>query len=173
MTKLRLNLDGRRFYQRGLDVLWAAALVSLPFTSFPLLMNLTGAVVAPLAAIPVFLLFVFWFIPYVFRRGLLPRESVPLLFFFLVALLASTLAFFIDIPGYKGRSILDQELRTLVTLVIGFVFYLVYTTWPQDEARLQKSCQWLTIGGIIALGWSMFQAIFIIAQVVLANGDTQ
>ena len=165
MTKLRLNLDGRRFYQRGLDVLWAAALVSLPFTSFPLLMNLTGAVVAPLAAIPVFLLFVFWFIPYVFRRGLLPRESVPLLFFFLVALLASTLAFFIDIPGYKGRSILDQELRTLVTLVIGFVFYLVYTTWPQDEARLQKSCQWLTIGGIIALGWSMFQAIFIIAQV--------
>ena len=164
MAKLRSNLDRQGIYRRALDVLWAAALVSLPFTSFPLLMNLTGTIVAPLAAIPVFLLFLAWLIPYVLKRGSLPHESVPLLFFFLVALLASALAFFLDIPGFKGRSILGQELRTILTLIIGLVFYMVYTTWPRDEARLQKTCQWLTIGGMLALGWSMFQALFILAQ---------
>jgi hypothetical protein len=165
MTKQLLHSTRTRlWYQRTLDVLWAAALISLPFTSFPLLVNLTGAIVAPLAAIPVFLLILFWFIPYVLKRGVLPRESTPLVLFSLVALLASALAFFLDIPGYKGRTLPSQELRALVTLVIGLAFYLSFSSWPQNESRLQKTCQWLTIGGIIAIIWTLFQAYFIVRQ---------
>ncbi|HSQ16936.1 MAG TPA: hypothetical protein VLM83_04500, partial [Anaerolineales bacterium] len=110
-------------------------MISLPFTSFPLLVNLTGAIVAPLSAIPVFLLILLWFIPYVLRRGSLPRETSPLVIFTLIALLACSLAFFLDIPGFKGRTLLGQELRALVTLVIGLAFLFVFSTWPQNEDR--------------------------------------
>jgi hypothetical protein len=164
MINLRLQSDRTRLYQRILDLLWAAALISLPFTSFPLLVNLTGAIVAPLAAIPVFFLILIWFIHYLLKRGSLPRESVPLIIFGLVALLACAMAFFLDIPGFKGRTIPAQELRALVTFVIGLAFYLASSTWPQNESRLQKTCQWLTIGGIIAVVWTLIQAYFIFMQ---------
>ncbi len=164
MIKLRIQSDHTRLYQRLLDLLWAAALISLPFTSFPLLVNLTGAIVAPFAAIPVFFLILLWFIPYLLKRGSLPRESVPLVIFGLVALLACAMAFFLSIPGFKGRSIPGQELRALVTLVIGLAFYLAFSAWPQNEVRLQKTCQWLTIGGIIAVVWTLMQAYFIFMQ---------
>jgi hypothetical protein len=154
----------RLWYQRLLDFLWAAALISLPFTSFPLLINLTGAIVAPLAAIPIFFLILIWFIPYLLKRGSIPRESLPLIFFILVALLASALAYFLDIPGFKGRTIPGQELRALVTFVIGLAFYFSFSSWPQNESRLQKTCQWLTIGGIITVIWTSFQAYFIFIQ---------
>ena len=79
-------------------------------------------------------------------------------------MLASALAFFLDVPGYKGRTIPAQELRALVTLVIGLAFFLIFSTWPQTESRLQKSLQWLTIGGIIAVVWTVFQAYYIFRQ---------
>lgn len=154
----------RLWYQRLLDSLWAAALISLPFTSFPLLVNLTGAIVAPLAAIPVFFLILIWFIPYVLKRGFIPRESLPLILFILVALLASALAFFLDIPGFKGRTLPGQELRAMVTFVIGLAFYFSFSAWPQNTSRLQKTCQWLTISGIITVIWTLFQAYFIFVQ---------
>ena len=151
-------------YQQTLNVLWAAALISLPFTSFPLLVNLTGAVVAPLAAIPIGLLIILWFIPYVLKRGSLPRETTPLLIFILFVLLSCTLAFFLEIPGFKGRSITDQELRALVTLIIGFAFFLVFSTWPQDETRLITTYRWLNISGLIILIWTFIEAYYIFIQ---------
>jgi hypothetical protein len=164
MFDLRHQANRSRLYQNILNILWAAALISLPFTSFPLLVNLTGAIVAPLAAIPVFLLILLWFIPYVLRRGALPRETTPVVIFSLIALLACSLAFFLDIPGFKGRTLLGQELRALVTLIIGLAFLFVFSTWPQNEDRLQKTFKWLTIGGIIAMIWTLVQAYYIFLQ---------
>jgi hypothetical protein len=164
MFDLRRQANRSRLYQNILNILWAAALICLPFTSFPLLVNLTGAIVAPLSAIPVFLLILLWFIPYVLRRGSLPRETSPLVIFTLIALLACSLAFFLDIPGFKGRTLLGQELRALVTLIIGLAFLFVFSTWPQNEERLQKTFRWLTIGGIIAMIWTLVQAYYIFLQ---------
>jgi hypothetical protein len=164
MVEPPIQTGRSRLYQRILDGLWAATLICLPFTSFPLLVNLTGALVAPLSAIPVFFLILLWFIPYVLKRGPLPRETAPLMIFCLVVLLACSLAFFLDIPGFKGRSIVDQELRALVTFIIGLAFVLIFSTWPQNEARLQKTLQWLTVGGIIAVIWTLIQAYYIFLQ---------
>lgn len=164
MFDLRQQANRSRLYQKILNILWVAALISLPFTSFPLLVNLTGAIVAPLAAIPVFLLILLWFIPYVLRRGALPQETTPVVIFSLIALLACSLAFFLDIPGFKGRTLLGQELRALVTLVIGLAFLFVFSTWPQNEDRLQNTLKWLTIGGIIAMVWTLIQAYYIFLQ---------
>ncbi len=164
INRLLYSERARRWCQRLLDFLWAAALISLPFTSFPLLVNLTGAIVAPLAAIPIFFLILIWFIPYVLRRGTIPRESLPLVFFILIAILASALAFFLDIPGFKGRTLPGQELRALVTFVIGLAFYVSFSSWPQNTTRLHKTCQWLNIGGIITVIWTFFQAYYIFIQ---------
>ena len=41
-----------------LNFVWIAALISLPITSFPLFTNLTGAIVTPLSAIPIFILMI-------------------------------------------------------------------------------------------------------------------
>jgi len=144
--------------------LWVAALICLPFTSFPLFVNLTGAIVAPLAALPILLLLIIWFIPHILRGGSIPRESIPLIIFGLVALLACMGAVFLEIPGFKGRTIYTQELRALVTLAIGLSFFLVFATWPQNEARLQQTWIWISIGGILAMIWALIQAYFIFLQ---------
>ena len=165
MPDLRLPAGCRQVTQSLLDVLWAVAMLSLPFTSFPLLVNLTGAIVAPLAAIPIFLLVLFWLIPYLLRQRALPGETIPLVIFALVVLLACSLAFFYDIPGYKGRTIFGQELRALVTFVIGLAFLLTTASWPQTETRLRRTLLWINIGGILAIFWTSLQAYFFFADV--------
>ncbi|HEX9091384.1 MAG TPA: hypothetical protein VF831_07830, partial [Anaerolineales bacterium] len=45
------------------ESLWAAALICLPVTAFPLFEKLTGALVAPLSILPIFLLFILWGLP--------------------------------------------------------------------------------------------------------------
>jgi hypothetical protein len=71
-----VNLDQRiaRLYWQVLDIVWAAAVICLPFTSFPLMWYLMGVVVAPLSAFPVFILILFWLIPAATRHS---REPYP------------------------------------------------------------------------------------------------
>lgn len=151
----------QRFLERVCEVLWAAALISLPITSFPLFSSLTGAIVAPLSILPLFLLFLLWGLPLILRRGKLPRESVPLVIFTLVAILSCAIAYFIYIPGFKGRTVPDQEIRALFTLAVGLTFFLATATWVNDSERLKNSWKYLTIGGIISLIWTGAQAIYI------------
>ncbi|NJD59758.1 MAG: O-antigen ligase family protein [Anaerolineae bacterium] len=143
------------------EVLWALALISLPLTSFPFLSSLTGALVSPLAILPIFILLIIWTIPLILRKGELPKETVPLIIFFSIAIIASALAFFFFIPGFKGKSMPAQELRALLTLAIGITFYLVTTSWVKSPERLHNTWKYITIGGILAVAWSCVQAFFI------------
>jgi hypothetical protein len=137
------------------------ALVALPVTSFSLLASLTGALTAPLSALPVFILLVFYCIPLLLRGGSLPRESFVLVIFLLAALVSAAAAFFIDIPSFKGKTVLDQELRAGFTLAIGVSFYFVFAIYPNSRERLQRSWQWINLGGALALGWALVQAYYI------------
>lgn len=151
----------RLAWPRVMDVFWTLALITLPFSSFTLLANLTGALTAPLSALPVLLLLIFYCLPFVARGGSLPRESVVLVFFILAALLSSAAAFFLDIPSFKGKTLLDQELRSLFTLAIGVSFYIVFAIFPKSFDYLRQSWKWINLGGAVALGWSLVQAYFI------------
>src|SRR5512143_3682360 len=102
-----------KFLNKTCEILWAAALICLPVTAFPLFEKLTGALVAPLSILPIFLLFVLWGLPLIIRKGKLPRESLPLVVFTLAVILSCAMAYFIFIPGFKGRSLPGQELRAL------------------------------------------------------------
>lgn len=144
------------------EVLWAMALICLPITSFPLFSSLTGALVAPLSIVPIFILFLLWGLPLILHKGKLPRETIPLAVFTLVVILSCAFAFFLYIPGFKGKSIPGQEIRALFTLALGLTFFLTTTTWVNDLERLKNSWKYLTIGGIISLVWTGFQAFYIL-----------
>jgi hypothetical protein len=146
------------------EALWAAALVCLPITTFPLFSSLTGALVAPLSILPIFILFLIAGLPLILRKGDLPKESIPLAVFTLVAILACAVAYFIYIPGFKGKSVPGQEIRALFTLAVGLLFFLVTTTWVRDTDRLKLSLKYITIGGMISLAWTAFQAIYVLKQ---------
>ena len=140
---------------------WAAGLLvlSLPFTSFPLVARLTGSsMVAPLALLPLALLIVVWFVPYLLRSGRLPPQSLPLLGFCGAALLASLLAYFISIPSYQSVSLFNSEIEALVTLAIGVIFYLVIAAWAGSHQRLAFLLRWVNWSGLLIVVWSLVQA---------------
>ena len=145
------------------EIAWAALILLLPITSFPLLSKLTGGtMVAPASIIPLVWLALFWFIFYVIKKGTLPRESVPLLLFISVAIIASAVAFFLDIPPFKGRDILGEEIGAILTLMIGATFYLVTASWlSSSRSRLIFTLKLISASGSIMLFWALVQAVYI------------
>ncbi len=144
------------------EILWAIALICLPLTSFPLVSSLYGGLVAPISILPFFILLIIWVLPLIIRKGELPKETIPLVSFTLVAIISCAAAYFFYIPGFKGKSIPGQELRALITLAVGITFFLVITTWVKNTEKLKKSWKYITIGGIISLIWTAIQAYFIL-----------
>lgn len=152
----------QRSWSKLLTFSWISALLSLPLTSFPPLVRLTGALVAPLAALPIFFLLAVWLLPHLLKGGDLPKETSPLLLFILAALIACAAAFFLEIPPFKDHTIFSREVRALFTLVIGLAFYLVFAGWNRDQESLRVTWRWLNIGGMLMLGWALLQAFFIL-----------
>jgi hypothetical protein len=144
------------------ELLWAVALVFLPISSFPLLSSLYGGLVAPLSLIPFIILLLLVTIPLLFHRGALPMETLPLIAFFLVVIISCAAAFFIFVPGFKGKTVPAQEIRALFTLAVGLTFYLVTTSWIKSVERLQNSWKYITIGGILVVAWASLQAFYIL-----------
>jgi hypothetical protein len=152
----------RKSMERVCEVLWALALICLPFTSFPLFSSISRALVAPLSILPFFILLIVWALPLIVRKGDIPKETIPLIAFSLVAIMSCAVAFFFFIPGFKGKSVPGQEIRALFTLAVGFTFYLVTTTWVKNTEKLENTWKYITIGGIISLVWTGVQAFFIL-----------
>lgn len=133
-------------------------------TSFPRFEKLFGALVSPISAVPVLILVLVWLIPYLLRRKALPVETRPLIIFILVAIAVSAIALFIPIPGFKGKTVIGQELRALVTLGIGLAFYLLFAAWPADSQRLRKTLQWINVGGVLLVTWTLVQAYYMFVK---------
>ncbi len=143
------------------EVVWAIAMVSLPFTSFPLF-TLSGSLVSPFAILPFVILLALSTLPLLVRKGELPKESLPLFIFAIFAIISCAAAYFINIPGFKGKSITGQEVRSLLTLAVGITFYLVTATWIKSTGRLKNTWKYVTIGGILSLAWAAVQAYFVL-----------
>lgn len=148
--------------ERICEILWAIALICLPLTSFPLFSSLSGALVAPISILPFFILLIIWVLPLIIRKVDLPKETIPLVAFTLVAIISCAAAYYFYIPGFKGKSVPGQEIRALFTLAVGLTFFLVTTTWIKNTERLKSSWKYITMGGIISLAWTGAQAFFIL-----------
>jgi hypothetical protein len=144
-----------------LAALWAAALIGLPLTSFPFFVERMGAIVAPFSALPIGALLVLAVLPGIFRQRRLPRETLPLVLFAWVALLAAAQAFFLDLPTFKEKTIFGQEVRALLTLAIGVAFYLTASSFPNSPARLRRTLQWIHAGGLFMLLYTSVQVFYL------------
>jgi hypothetical protein len=150
--------------EKACEIIWAIALICLPITSFPLFESLSGGLVAPLSILPFFFMLFLWVLPLVLRKGEFPKETIPLIAFTFLAIISCAAALFLIIPGFKGKTVLGQEVRALFTLAVGLTFYLVTSSWIKSVDRLRTTWKYITIGGLILLVWTGLQAIFVLQQ---------
>jgi hypothetical protein len=137
---------------------WGTMIALLPITSLPVLIALVHSdMVGSASAIPLLWLFFFWFLPYLARGGSLPRATLPLIGFVLVALASSAGAYFLDLPAYKGLTLLSREVRALFTLGVGLSFYLVASAWPDSLGKLRFTLRILNYSGVVIILWSALQ----------------
>ncbi len=153
----------KRLYQIVTNLSWGLLVFLLPITSFPLLAKAAGGTdVAPISVVFLLILVVVWFLPGILRGSGVPQHSVPLLIFFLIALISSLLAYFYPIPSFKNEPIWKNELPNIITLGIGVCFYLVTSLWISDEKKLKTFFRIVNISGTIALVYTLVQALFVI-----------
>jgi hypothetical protein len=153
----------RRLGNLSLVIAWAVVFILMPITSLPLLSRFAGGTsVAPAAFLPLIWVALFWFIPYLYKKGAIPRESIPFIFFLSIAIICSAAAFFINIPPFKDVSVSHEEIRSILTLSVGAAFYLMTASWfSKDQSRLVFVLKWINISGIIVLLWAGIQAFYI------------
>ena len=139
--------------------LWAATMAGLPLTSFPLITRFTGSTVAPFSAIPLAVFALVWFFPYLLRRGSLPKESIPFVFFVLWVIALAAFAFFDTTGMFRDKSLLGQTIRSFLPFIIGVAFYFITAAWLRDTAQLRRSLQWIYVGGIVSLVYAVAQVL--------------
>lgn len=141
-----------KFRETLADISWKLLLVALPITSFPLLSKLFGGtMVAPLSFLPMVLLILIVVLPNFLKRGVLPRQFQPLYVFFLIAIFSIALAFLKEVPSFRTIPIWRNAVEGLVTLLIGFGFYLVTIYCLEDQAQIRSALHWINLGGMVII----------------------
>ncbi len=153
----------KRLGRLTLDIAWAVTILLLPITSLPLLSRLAGnTMVAPASLIPFAWIVLFWFVFHVFKKGALPRESVPFLLFVSVAVIASALAFYLNTPPFKGKNVAGEVTSAILTLLIGAAFYLVTAAWlAKSQSKVLFTLKLVNVSGSILLLWAALQGFYI------------
>jgi O-antigen ligase len=144
-------------------IMWAVFLVTLPVTSFPHFPGFMGksVLVRPLALYPLFGLIILVTLPRFLTKSL-PLTIVPFLAFLGFAIFSTIFAFTRGIESNLAISVEGRAVRTLITLVLGSLFYLTVALFPKSEEDLRFSLIWLYIGFAIALLWGSFQVVYIL-----------
>ena len=143
-------------------LLWAAALVTLPVSSFryfPIFGEST--LVRPLAVYPVALLFALLLLQWLRGTIRFPwAGSTILLFVFALAVLAATGAgaVFAPIP-MRGQTYFGRALRAWASLSIGMLFFLSAAAMNRTQADAKFTCRWILVGFGLTLAWSALQAM--------------
>jgi hypothetical protein len=150
----------KKTYQNLIHIAWYGLLFLLPITSMPLVARLLGSdtVASPSIIFLVFLL-LFWFFPFLIRRGSLANLSIPLIIFIVSAILSTIAAVFIDLPTFKEFSVLSSNFQSIATLFIGGSFFIIAATYPKDKNELKNTLQVINWSGVVLLVWAGMQAI--------------
>ncbi len=153
----------KRFYDFSIRWSWDLLVFFLPITSLPLLSRLMGGTdVAPLSVVFLAILVLVWFLPWILRGRGLPSQSIPLTVFVLAALISSLLAFFNLVPSFTNEGLWKNLLSNLITLGIGFCFFILTSLWISTEAKLIRFIRIVNLSGTLALLYALIQAMFII-----------
>ncbi|MFZ3070364.1 MAG: O-antigen ligase family protein [Anaerolineaceae bacterium] len=148
------------FWESLTKVTWALLLVCLPFTSFPAISRLFGGTsVAPLSAVFLVILLVIFMIPYGISHRSIPRQSLPLIIFVILALVATAFGNFLSIPSFRDIPAWRNSLEGLITIFVGVGFYLVTTLIIRDTDMLKSTLRWINLGGLVIIIVSLVQAL--------------
>jgi len=152
------------FAQANLDklarFLWAAALFTLPVTSFRYFPVGEGTLVRPLALYPLALLLPLLIIQWM--RGQRPSPWVSGLtllgLFALFALTASCLGSVFEPIPLRGQTYFGRVIRAWFTLIIGLSFFTSASWMNRSEADLRFTVKWILAGLALDIAWSGIQA---------------
>ncbi len=143
-------------------LLWGAALLTLPVTSFrwfPFLDE--GTKVRPLALYPLVLLLPLLIVQWgrkkidVYWAGAFVALGVFVLFVFT----SSSFGILIDPIPLHGQTYFGRAIRALATLFIGLLFFICAVWMNKGENDFRFSLRWLLAGLCLDLAWSALQAI--------------
>jgi len=143
-------------------ILWGAAMLALPVTSFRYFPGLGETTyVRPLAFYPLALL-----LPILLVQLL--REKIPspwpgsmiVLGAFMLALLAATMFGILHAPlELRGQTYWDRAIRAWTTVIIGLSFFVTAAWMNRHEDDLKFSVRWLLVGFVLDIAWSGVQAL--------------
>lgn len=149
-------------FQKLSRILWGAALLTLPVTSFrwfPFLGE--GTLVRPLALYPLALLLPLLLIQ--FWRGKIKLNGsgalIPLGVLVLFIFAATSFGALIDPLPLRGQIYSGRAIRALATLLIGIIFFISAVWMNQDEEDFRFTVRWLFAGLCLDLAWSSLQAV--------------
>jgi len=139
--------------------LWAAALLTLPVTSFRYFPLGEGTYERPLAFYPLVPLMVVLLIKLLRDGAVFPRAGAltPLAVFLLAALAASLLGILLAPIPIRGQDMIGRIVRAWATVFIGVVFFIAAVWMNRSEDDLRFSIKWLFAGFIIDILWSGLQ----------------
>ena len=148
--------------EKLIRILWGAALLTLPVTSFrwfPFLGE--GTFVRPLALYPLavllpLLLIYSWMgkIKLNWAGALIPLGALVL---FIIAV--TSFGFVIDPIPLRGQIYSGRAVRALITLLVGLSFFVGAMWMNKNEDDLRFTVRWLFAGLCLDLAWSGLQAV--------------
>lgn len=153
-------------YRAAAVLIWSLAVLALPVSSFPVLKELSGATtVAPLSSALFAVLLLFWFIPFVLRKGRIPAESQPFLLYLVVVVVTWLAAFFLQHPPFREGSVFSEAKEAFVTLILGAVAFFLPAAWiSRGKKELRLTFQMINLGGALVIGWCAVQAYYAFLQ---------
>ncbi len=89
------------------------------------------------------------------------KKASPFIFFILWVIVGSALAFFNVTGMFRDKSLSGETIRSLLPLVLGIAFYFITAAWNKNETRLRRSLQWIHVGGVMMLVYSVAQILVI------------
>jgi O-antigen ligase len=139
--------------------LWAAALLTLPVTSFRYFPAGDATYVRPLAVLPLVLLVPVLLLQILRGSSSLPRAGAltPLTAFLLAALAASLLGVLLAPIPLHGQEAIGRVVRAWATILIGLLFFISAIWMNRNEDDLRFSLRWLFAGFVLDLLWSGLQ----------------
>jgi len=143
-------------------VAWGALLIAIPVTSFPFVPEFMArgeTVVRPLSLFPLAVLVLLDLIPYLIRGGTLPKLTLPILAFCVLAALTTFLQLFEPAFPFRGQVAEPRAMRSLATLAIGISFYLVTIRMTSTKPGLRLTLKLVYVAMAIAIAWGLLQAL--------------
>ena len=140
---------------------WILFVFLLPLTSVPVIVRLVRSdVVAAPSALVLAVLLAGWGLPRLICGKRLPDNASPFVLFVLSALLATAVSFFRTIPDFKAQSPFKNSVSAILTLFVGFSFYLVSLLWHDERKNLDLTFKILDISGAVVCLWTLTQAFY-------------